>query len=117
MFVAVLPMTACDQDTRQPSGVGAEIDRGLGFLVKDAPAWKNEHKCASCQHAGLVVWAMRKAKLHGHAVNEPVPDTGRVPDLSVPLARFADVCARRVRRGRGGQDANDARLAATIGVS
>ena len=25
-------------------------------------AWRHEHKCVSCHHAGLVVWSMRKAK-------------------------------------------------------
>src|SRR5262245_4281640 len=59
MFIVVLPTAVRAQDVRphQPTGVEAAIDRGLGFLVKDALAWKNEHKCASCHHAGLVVWA------------------------------------------------------------
>src|SRR4029453_13902746 len=48
------------------------IDRGLGFLAKDALAWKAEHNCASCHHAALVVWSMREAKQRGHAVDEPV---------------------------------------------
>src|SRR5579862_5192826 len=57
---------------QQPSAVGAAIDRGLAFLVKDALAWKNEHNCASCHHATLVVWSMREAKERGYAVDEPV---------------------------------------------
>ena len=56
----------------QPLAVHATIDRGLAFLVKDALAWKDEHKCVSCHHAGLVVWSMREAKARGHAVDEPV---------------------------------------------
>jgi hypothetical protein len=48
------------------------VERGLGFLVKDALAWKAKHNCASCHHAALVVWSMREAKQFGHAVNEPV---------------------------------------------
>jgi hypothetical protein len=52
--------------------VSAAIDRGLSFLTKDALAWKAEHNCVSCHHAALVVWAMREAKEHGHAVDEPV---------------------------------------------
>src|SRR6516164_11465390 len=87
MFVVVLPMAVRAQDVRphQPTGVGAAIDRGLGFLVKDALAWKSEHKCASCHHAGLVVWAMREAKLHGHAVDELV-----LADLTKWLAESGD---------------------------
>jgi squalene cyclase len=48
------------------------IERGLAFLAKDSLAWKEAHNCASCHHAGMVVWAMREAKLRGYAVDEPV---------------------------------------------
>lgn len=50
----------------------AAVKRGLAFLVKDALAWKKEHNCVSCHHAGMVVWALREAKQRGHAVDEPV---------------------------------------------
>lgn len=53
-------------------GVAAAIDRGLAFLVKDALAWKAEHACVSCHHAGQIVWAMNEAKRRGHTVDEPV---------------------------------------------
>src|SRR5947208_1764803 len=56
----------------KPADVGATIERGLGFLVKDALAWKAKHHCASCHHAALVIWALQEAKQRGHAVNEPV---------------------------------------------
>jgi hypothetical protein len=56
----------------KPADAGPAIDRGLGFLAKDALAWKAEHNCASCHHAALVVWSMREAKQRGHAVDEPV---------------------------------------------
>ena len=54
------------------TAVAATIDRGLAFLVKDALAWKSEHNCVSCHHAGLVIWSLREAKLQGHAVDEEV---------------------------------------------
>jgi Prenyltransferase and squalene oxidase repeat len=54
------------------SAVEVSIDRGLAFLAKDAVAWKSEHNCVSCHHAGLVIWSMREAKERGHAVAEPV---------------------------------------------
>jgi len=87
LFVAVFPMSARAQDVplQQSSGVPATIERGLGFLVKDALAWKNEHKCASCHHASLVAWAMREAKQHGHAVDEEV-----LADLTRWLAASGD---------------------------
>ncbi|OAI48956.1 hypothetical protein AYO44_06625 [Planctomycetaceae bacterium SCGC AG-212-F19] len=73
IVVSVLPAVASAQDVRaKPADFDATIDRGLGFLVKDALAWKNKHNCVSCHHAALVIWSMREAKQFGHAVNEPV---------------------------------------------
>jgi Prenyltransferase and squalene oxidase repeat len=63
---------SADEPSAPPSDVSATIDRGLAFLAKDALAWKSEHNCVSCHHAGLVVWSLREAKLRGHAVDEPV---------------------------------------------
>lgn len=54
------------------SVVNATIDRGLAFLVKDALAWKKEHNCVSCHHAGLVIWSMWEAKQQGHTIDEQV---------------------------------------------
>ena len=71
--VIIFTGTASAQEPRpKPADVNATIDRGLAFLAKDALAWKKEHNRASCHHASLVVWATREAKLHGHAVDEPV---------------------------------------------
>lgn len=68
-----LPVLASVQEVRpKPANVVAAITRGLGFLAKDALAWKNEHNCVSCHHAGLVIWSMREAKQRGHPVDEPV---------------------------------------------
>jgi hypothetical protein len=73
IVLLALPGGVSAQELRpKPSSVTAAIDRGLGFLVKDALAWKNKYNCASCHHASLVVWAMREAKQRGQAVNEPV---------------------------------------------
>ena len=47
------------------------IALGLEFLAKDAVAWRDEHHCASCHHASLVVLAMRESKRAGHKVDEP----------------------------------------------
>jgi squalene-hopene/tetraprenyl-beta-curcumene cyclase len=73
IVVVVLPGAVSAQDLpQQPSRVDATIDRGLGFLTRDALAWKNQHHCASCHHAALVIWAMREAEQRGHAVDKPV---------------------------------------------
>jgi hypothetical protein len=61
-----------EEATAPQSAVDTAIARGLDFLAKDALAWKDQHKCVSCHHAAIVVWAMREAKTRGHAVNEPV---------------------------------------------
>ncbi len=72
MLFASSGIALADVPAAQPSAVSAAIDRGLAFLVQDALAWKSEHKCVSCHHAGLVIWSMREAKERGHAVDEPV---------------------------------------------
>ena len=69
----------------QLSSVDSTIDRGLRFLVKDALAWRIEHNCVSCHHAGLVIWSMREAKQRGHAVDELV-----LSDLTKWVAESGD---------------------------
>jgi squalene-hopene/tetraprenyl-beta-curcumene cyclase len=86
ILVALFPAAAFAQELRpNPSNVRGTIERGLGFLVKDALAWKNKHNCVSCHHAALVVWSMREAKQRGHAVDEPV-----LADLTKWLAESGD---------------------------
>ncbi|MEP6754429.1 MAG: prenyltransferase/squalene oxidase repeat-containing protein [Chthonomonadales bacterium] len=68
-----LPLLASAPEVRpKAANVNSTITRGLSFLAKDAMAWKKDHNCVSCHHAGLVIWSMREAKLRGHAVDEPV---------------------------------------------
>jgi hypothetical protein len=86
LSVVVSPaIVLAEESGAQSSAVGSTIDRGLGFLVKDALAWKNEHNCASCHHASLVVWSMREAKQRGHSVDEPV-----LEELSKSVAESGD---------------------------
>jgi squalene-hopene/tetraprenyl-beta-curcumene cyclase len=71
IVVSVLPAVASAQDARpKRANVDAAIGRGLGFLVKDAQAWKKDHNCASCHHASLVICSMREARQFGHTVDE-----------------------------------------------
>src|SRR6516225_5878206 len=73
LALGVFTATAAAQEARpKPSDVSAAIDRGLAFLARDALAWKKQHNCVSCHHAGLVIWSMFEARKRGHAVDEPV---------------------------------------------
>lgn len=73
VLIGMLPALASAQDTPPDAAkLNVTIQRGLGFLVKDALAWKAEHNCVSCHHAGLVIWAMHEAKGSGQKVDEPV---------------------------------------------
>src|SRR5215510_5974649 len=71
-FLASPGLALGEEPVARPLSPGAAIERGLDFLVKDALAWKDEHKCASCHHAALVIWSMREAKQRGIGVNEAV---------------------------------------------
>jgi hypothetical protein len=71
-LIASSGIALADGPVTQPSAVSAAIERGLAFLVKDALAWKSEHKCASCHHASLVIWSMLESKHSGLSVDEPV---------------------------------------------
>jgi hypothetical protein len=69
----LLAGSASAQDPgHKPADVGAAVERGLAFLVKDGQAWKDKHNCTSCHHAALAILAMREAKQRGHAVDERV---------------------------------------------
>jgi hypothetical protein len=73
IVVWLLSAVASAQDAPpKRAEVDATIERGLAFLVKDALAWKKQHNCASCHHAGLVILSMREAKQFGRAVDEAV---------------------------------------------
>ena len=69
IILAIVPGMVFAQEVQKPARVDATVDRGLGFLVKDALAWRNEHKCVSCHHAGLVIWSMHEARRFGRSSN------------------------------------------------
>ena len=72
VFCAVSAAARAQDVAADPVKLNTTIQRGLGFLVKDALAWKAEHNCVSCHHAGLVIWALHEAKGVGQQVDEPV---------------------------------------------
>lgn len=77
VFVASLVLlvagtVTAQEASNQATEVSSAIDRGVGFLAKDALKWKADHNCVSCHHAALVVWALNESKLRGHTVDEAV---------------------------------------------
>jgi len=73
LLVVVLCASASAQNkSADEAQRSAALDKGIAFLVKDALAWKEQYKCASCHHGALTIWAMREAKLSGHKVDEPM---------------------------------------------
>src|SRR5215831_9689711 len=46
----------------------AAVERGLGFLQKDAAKWRKERRCSTCHHGTMTVWALSEAKRQGYAV-------------------------------------------------
>lgn len=44
------------------------IERGLGFLQKDAVKWRKDRGCSTCHHGTMTVWALSEAKSQGHDV-------------------------------------------------
>ena len=53
---------------RTPQQAQAAIQRGLGFLERDALKWRKERGCATCHHGTMTVWALSEAKAQGYAV-------------------------------------------------
>ncbi len=63
---------AAEDTTPAAASVQKTIERGLTFLASDAVAWRKEHDCVSCHHAGLVIWAMQEAQHRNFAVDAPL---------------------------------------------
>lgn len=70
LFVVLTGSAIADESARPSSPAEIAINNGLTFLSKDAQAWKDDHDCASCHHAALVVWAMHEALERGHQVEQ-----------------------------------------------
>lgn len=71
-LVALSDVSVACGRASQRQDIKPAIHRGLAFLVKDALAWKSQHHCVSCHHAGLVIWSMREAERSGHVVDGAV---------------------------------------------
>lgn len=84
LAVSVLIAAAAHAADDKPA-VDAAIVRGLDFLKRDALAWNEQHGCASCHHAALMVWAMHEARRGGYGVDEPV-----LADLTRQTAESGD---------------------------
>jgi hypothetical protein len=68
----------------------AAVERGLGFLQKDAAAWRKERQCSTCHHGAMTVWALAEARGRGYAVTaEALTETAawakeRLKDIDKP---------------------------------
>jgi hypothetical protein len=86
-LVVVLSCTAGSGAEAKEPAADSAIQRGLGFLARDAIAWKAEHGCVSCHHAGLVIWAMHAGAQRGNEVDRSLPASLAAP-LGALLPRF-----------------------------
>ena len=67
---SVSPATSAPRQTRHA------VERGSAFLEKDVAKWRKEHKCSTCHHGTLTVWAYAEAKSQGYALKaETVAET------------------------------------------
>jgi len=53
-----------------PEQVATAIDHGLVYLRDESKRWIDAHKCASCHHAPMMVWAYGEAKRRGYKIDE-----------------------------------------------
>lgn len=83
--VVLSSLTAMAGEPTSPEQLRTTIDRGLEFLKQDSIAWRNEHKCASCHHAALVVWAFREAQARDFAVDDTL-----LSELNTQMAEAGD---------------------------
>jgi N-acyl-D-amino-acid deacylase len=66
--LAALVVTPAFADD-SPQEIRKAIQKGLGFLEKDAAAWRKDRQCATCHHGTMTVWAMAEAKSRGFAID------------------------------------------------
>jgi hypothetical protein len=78
-----LPLAFCalffagDNDAapaESPEAARAAVVKSLQFLAKDSVDWKEEHKCASCHHVPMTIWALEEGRQAGYAVETAVLD-------------------------------------------
>jgi hypothetical protein len=68
MIATTLLMCGLVAKGEAPSKPTQAIERGLGFLQKDAAKWQKERHCATCHHGTFTVWVLAEAKRQGYAV-------------------------------------------------
>lgn len=94
--------------------VPTAVASALGFLTEKTLAWKEDHSCASCHHAPMMLWSAELARGKGYAVDEdavatvrgwllnpdndarllPAPDGPADRDLFAPAAALATLALR-----------------------
>jgi len=72
-LVALLILTATSplvaQTPASPEAVHVAVERGIGFLTKEAVNWIHDKKCASCHHAPMMLWSLGEARDRGFTID------------------------------------------------
>jgi squalene-hopene/tetraprenyl-beta-curcumene cyclase len=68
LVLGVTGMTSRGEEDRPGDAARKAVERGLGFLEKDALKWRKDRECATCHHGTMTVWALSEAKSQGYAV-------------------------------------------------
>jgi hypothetical protein len=69
MFLVTAQPGAAADPALTAAQVQQAIHKSIDFLDKDTVRWKDKHKCASCHHAPMMMWAVNEAQIQGYAVN------------------------------------------------
>lgn len=70
MLAGLASGSAAGDTGRSPSTRAVRaITQGLSFLQSDAARWRTEHKCATCHHGSMTLWALNEAKRRGYSVD------------------------------------------------
>src|SRR5580704_15620481 len=72
-LMAVLLTVACAAAAlaaeRPHSLENQAVEKALAFLENEAIQWKKEHRCISCHHGTMTIWALSEAKGQGFNVS------------------------------------------------
>src|SRR6516164_2645828 len=68
LVLGVTGMTSRGEEDRPGDAARKAVERGLGFLEKDALKWRKDRECATCHHGTMTVWALSEARGRGYEV-------------------------------------------------
>ncbi len=77
VLFSVAMLIAFTARAQSDPAVSNAVSTSLGFLAKKSLAWKEEHNCASCHHAPMMLWSANEARHRGYPVDEAAVTTIR----------------------------------------